>query len=819
MTRLRGITAALIALACIAGAAGTARASTMDPFRAAGHGAGKALDPFRQVAQALPGPPLEEEKPKAAPAKAQPAPSTSTATAAPPSEPAAKSCQRDEDCPEGNICQANACKAIELSTNLFPIYYREGAFKEIALVYWSRKGTSGYTVVFPFFWHFYSPTSETLFVAPLFWHSTDSTTGYDLKVVLNVSWSHQGSAHSFGIWPLFYASNQFGWAIPFLGTFNVGDSKVGKQYGALLFLYWWKRSQAGAFDFGFVPPYVSSRNADHAFTWIAPLTFYWRHADDANLLALPLFYKNTHKTGASVYSWIGYSTREGRQQNGSALWLYWFGRDEASKEKYDVFFPLFWSFRGESSQSTVFFPLVWSFSGPKSNVTVAVPFFHYRNDSSYFNAAFPLWWSGGDDATGRGFKLLLPIFFWTRDRKADSSTLLTPLFVYTKDGPAGTRSGFILPFFYWERDRTGETNVITPLYISHYSKTEHSMTRFALLFYQREDPAGSTTTFFPLFIHMRDAATGASATVTLLGGHRSGPRDDTTIVTLFFWRSYKPSGWSAGLFPLLFFGSNQGNTHAVVAPLFWHFASAQSSTTVLAPLFYRHRDQQGSAFGLLPLLLFTGSDRGESYAVQFPLIWHFASERRGTSTTATPIGYVHRDPDGWSGALLPPFIWARSGKTRSHFALVPLFWYFTDRNEDKTTTVVGPYFHRRWGHETTDGFFPLVYYRRGARPGGDDETSLTVFPFFHHRRDANTNVWITPLAASARGPNRSGGFVGPYIWYDDKDISFRFIPFLHADITHHDTGERTRQYGPWFQVEGPGHKARALIPFWGTYSD
>src|SRR4029079_3608867 len=184
---------------------------------------------------------------------------------------------RARDGPEGNICQANACKAIELSTNLFPIYYREGAFKQIALVYWSRKGNPGYTVVFPFFWHFYSPTSETLFVAPFYWHSTDSTTGYDLKVVTLVSWSHEGSARSFGIWPLFYASNRFGWAIPFLGTFNVGDSKTGNQYGAALFLYWWKRSQKGSFDFGLVPPYVSSRNQDHAFTWIAPLTFYWRN--------------------------------------------------------------------------------------------------------------------------------------------------------------------------------------------------------------------------------------------------------------------------------------------------------------------------------------------------------------------------------------------------------------------------------------------------------------------------------------------------------------------------------------------------------------
>src|SRR5262249_41837440 len=102
------IAAALIAIACIAGAAGTARAATLNPFRKAAadtSGAGRSLDPFR-VAQALPATPPEDEKP--APAKAAPA------KTAPAQAPTARACQRDEDCGEGNICQANVCKAIEL---------------------------------------------------------------------------------------------------------------------------------------------------------------------------------------------------------------------------------------------------------------------------------------------------------------------------------------------------------------------------------------------------------------------------------------------------------------------------------------------------------------------------------------------------------------------------------------------------------------------------------------------------------------------------------------------------------------------------------
>ncbi len=48
------------------------------------------------------------------------------------------------------------------------------------------------------------------------------------------------------------------------------------------------------------PIFFSTRTANHAFTFALPLNFYWRHDDDANLLVLPLFYDNSHKTGYSA---------------------------------------------------------------------------------------------------------------------------------------------------------------------------------------------------------------------------------------------------------------------------------------------------------------------------------------------------------------------------------------------------------------------------------------------------------------------------------------------------------------------------------------
>ncbi|HEX2660481.1 MAG TPA: hypothetical protein VHU40_19505, partial [Polyangia bacterium] len=129
------------------------------------------------------------------------------------------------------------------------------------------------------------------------------------------------------------------------------------------------------------------------------------------------------------------------------------------------------------------------------------------------------------------------------------------------------------------------------------------------------------------------------------------------------------------------------------------------------------------------------------------------------------------------------------------------------------------YLHRSHGDETTDALFPLVYYRRGARPGGTPETSFTLFPLIHYRNDPALHALITPVGAFVNGRERQGGFVGPYFWYHGKTFTARGIPGLFADVTRSDTGERTRQWGPVVAIDAPGRKARVVFPLFGQYRD
>ena len=135
-----------------------------------------------------------------------------------PAAPAAKSCQRDEDCGGENICQANVCQAIQVRTNVLYLYYREGSFREALLLYWSRKGDSGYTVLAPFYWHYWSPTDRDQVLAPFFWRFEDRLRGSTLTVIvpgLPISWSREPGAHSFAVWPILRLQQiRLGGAVP-----------------------------------------------------------------------------------------------------------------------------------------------------------------------------------------------------------------------------------------------------------------------------------------------------------------------------------------------------------------------------------------------------------------------------------------------------------------------------------------------------------------------------------------------------------------------------------------------------------------------------
>ncbi len=567
---------------------------------------------------------------------------------------------------------------------------------------------------------------------------------------------------------------------------------------------------------------------------VAP--FYWHFEDDA-----------AHKTTTVIVPGlpISWSRQPGARSFGvwpifyasskfgwaAPLLLSFEIADPDHGKSFGAVTPLFWWNHTPKSSFDLGIPLFVSVRSPASAFTYAIPLnFYRRSGTSWFLVGFPLWWSAGDTATGWRFQLLVPFFFWNRGEHDRSFTLVTPLGGYARDSEARSRTLTVWPLLtFLRRDPVRAVDIVTPLFIRNRNHEEDADTRLiAGLLYLRDDPAGSTSVLFPLVWRFRDAATSAHGTVVFpFGYHRAGPGGSATYAGVFplwfFHRTLVDGGSATGFFPLVFFGHKRDAEHAVVFPLFWHFASVRGSTTTLLPIFFSTADRRGSRdAGILPLLAFWGArGDGKSYQVQFPLFWRFADARTETSTVVTPLGFHSTSPEGWRlgvGPLLP-ILWVAGGGPRRHVVLFPLLWHFADDRADSRTTVVTLFFHRRRGGETTDGLFPLLYFRRGARVPGRDETSFTLFPLVHYHRDADTRVLVTPVAAFATGPTRAAGFVGPYLWYRGPIFDARGVPFLYADVLRKDTGERTRQFGPFFAIDAPGRRSRVLLPLWGRYED
>jgi hypothetical protein len=744
------------------------------------------LDPFVQRAPTLA--PFRLAQADEAPAAEKPT-----------DKPTGPLCTRDDECPSGTICESGVCQAFERPIDIL-LYRKQGRSTWLLPFYFSNRGNPGHRVLAPLYFHFWSPESRTRIVAPFYWRVEDHIQQRVVLVVLNYAQTTQPDAKSWALWPFFYLSTKFGWAAPPLLSFKVGDPDHGKAFGLYFLLYYWSRSPEAKWDLLF-PFAVSRRTQASSFTWVAPLNFAWRDRDDKSILALPFFYRKVKPEGGTFASWLGYASVEGRATNGSFLWLYWYGRSKASS--YDVVFPLLWSFRS-----------------PRANTTILPPLFHFRSgDTTVGTFAFLGWWASNAKQKS-SWQLALPFYFRKSSGDGRKTFHLWPGGTYARDDQAGSRRLTMLlpPVFYW-RDRSSETD-FELLYYRHHDIPGNARTTIFGPYYRRDDPAGATRVLFPLFWYFRDQASGATAHFSPFHFRRNAPDEKLTAVGVFpllgYYRTFADGGRSGGLFPFAFFGSRKDRSHAIVFPLFWRFRKADAVSTLFLPLYHAAADKTTSSTAIFPLLYFAGSDGLDRYRIQVPFYWNVVDGRSGTATTVVPPYFRYEDRRGYAAGILPLFYWGGGGQRR-HFACFPLFWWFRDDAQDRTTTVVLNYLHRRHGGETTDAIFPLFHYRRGARPGGSDETSLTLFPLFHYRRDARASVFASPLAMWSRSAERQAGFFGPYFWYRDATVAARGVPLLFLDHAQLDTGERTRMWGPYVALDGPDHRARVLFPFWASY--
>lgn len=311
-----------------------------------------------------------------------------------------------------------------------------------------------------------------------------------------------------------------------------------------------------------VGPVVNRRTPTESDDWLVPLYMTGRRPGGGYTVLPPLLTVLTNDAdsgfnliGPGFCSWQGGDSCDVRTATDIDLGvapLYFFGQN--AQTRYEIVPPLLhyyryrdrdlswvniWGpyYREHTTQREMFhlLPIYWSIRGERERHTTVLPFFHY------------------------GYK-------------DNERLLITPLFL-DRRGEAGDRT-FVTWGYARHRGRT-ELDMVTPLFW-HYRDPDIGLDQklvFPFL-YSRTSPREQTTAFVPFWSYSERYGISRSLWVTPFFHHKSDLR-----------------GWSTSILPVFFMGRDGNDTHLVVPPVFWDFASPRGRATVAFPLYWRFSDE------------------------------------------------------------------------------------------------------------------------------------------------------------------------------------------------------------------------------------
>jgi len=350
-------------------------------------------------------------------------------------------------------------------------------------------------------------------------------------------------------------------------------------------LYFWGRRPGGGYLI--LPPLLTYMNhdAEHGFNLFGPVFCWWKGGDSCSWDGAT----NLHRGFAPFY-FAGRS--EDSEYRVIPPLLHYHSIDKRAESSLDIWGPVYRK-HNEGSDSLHVFPLYFSEWGEDERHTTLLPFFHYGHKGSSYLFVNPLFLSG---RTELGYSSFVT-WGYARYRGKTELDMVTPLYWDYRDPEIGLSQKLLFPFWF-----------------------------------SRVSPRENTHVLFPLFANVE----------------RRG-LSESTWITPFFQHSTDLRGWSTNIYPLLFFGRDGFDTHTVIAPFFWDFATRSSRTTIGFPLYWRfaeensvsqlignvyyseHRGRQGLDWQvhIFPLFSYGETPDGHFWNVLYGLAGY---ERRGSMT-------------------------------------------------------------------------------------------------------------------------------------------------------------------------------------------
>jgi hypothetical protein len=705
-----------------------------------------------------------------------------------------KSCESDDDCPNGYYCSAKLCRKVKSRINIAYLFYLSGnrRFLSVLGLYMHKLGKKkGFRMVFPFYWHFWSRQKKSRVVFPFYWRFYAAKQKRTDTFVGPFHHWRSKSGSGFNFWPfLFYAD--YGKKGSRFSFFPFGHYERKGKYSGYGFLtpigfYFGSKSPKHR-TWAMVPWAVGTATPKKALTWVFPLNFYWRRNRSRNWLFFPAAY--AHRSPAKHRTFV---------------------------------FPLVWVWGTHKTTNAIGFPLVWHFSRPDRSFTLVPPFFHYRKDQSYVGGAAPVLFYGRDRKAGSFHVTLAPLFHYSSSQRGNVTRFFSPLFMWKSNKKLRSRWwAWMAPPIISMRSLGKGTDVVFPLYWRHFDKARGSELVCVPPFLYYRDHFQRNTFLFPFWWSFRHRDTGAyvRALFPLFYQQRSTTGRTTTVAGPGYLTYGGKKGWHAGLAPLLFFGASKKKHHAVVFPLFWHFKDreSESQTTVAGPFYWATRKKSWHA-GLAPLF-YLGGGKTTSYQVAFPLLWHFHNRKEKWHTAVAGPLYAHWGKQGWQAGLAP-FLFFGAKQGRAHHIVAPLFAHWADRNKGHRTVIAGPgYYWRRkqsWGW----GIAPLAFFRRDYDEKGYVSSKLTVLPLFHLARNPKREMLITPLGGylDRKDKKTMTGVIGPVVWHRSPRYSgWSVLPWLFR-WTNRKSKVTTTIAFPFVAQSSPTSSATVVFPFLWRFKD
>jgi len=326
----------------------------------------------------------------------------------------------------------------------------------------------------------------------------------------------------------------------------------------------WHHEDASSHDFGIAPLVMSGRHEDRYYHVLPPLlSFAWGDADEDYLSAAALFYR----------------FRNGDSENWGLFPLLWVRNSPA--EEYQLVPPLFFRWRNpERNRTVTVVPPFYLHEDPGESWWGIAGLLHHDEGPGFHSTTVPplLFHFSEEAATAErpgSMRLSTPLFLYMNER--GSTTFVTYLFQHYR---GATELDAVMPLFFWTRDPRdrSETLMASPL-VWHWSS-----------------PAQDNWLVAPFWLHLDDRSRSTTWITPLVGSHTNHEtHDETTWVLPTLQVSRWHDGDAVNLHPVWYFEDVPSHRFTVLAPFWWDFEQFDDRTRERRERHARGEDEPESA--------------------------------------------------------------------------------------------------------------------------------------------------------------------------------------------------------------------------------